>query len=49
MPKILKNIQREPKKNQCKENRNKNHLDCGIQKALDFSLKPKAIATEYRD
>ena len=39
MPQILKNIQREPKINQCTGNENKNHLDCGIWKALDVFFK----------
>ena len=41
MPQILKNIQREPKKkkNQSTGNENKNHLDCGIWKALDVFFK----------
>ena len=45
MPQILKNIQREPKKKKKK----KITWTAELEKYWMFSLKPKAIVTEYRD
>ena len=53
MPQIFKNIQREPKKKKKKINISKTETritwTVEFEKHWMFSLKPKAIVTEYRD